>query len=193
MSKLYFRYGAMGSGKTIDLLKVAYNYKERGQKVIIFTAKIDNRYEVGKITTRIGIQADALTFDNETNFYRQIKQLEEKPDCILIDESQFLNRKQVLQLSDVVDFLDIPVICYGLRSDFQMKFFTGSGPLMEIADKVEEIKTICECGKKATINMRMINGVPTTTGSQVLIGGNDSYKSVCRKCYKKLTHHVPGI
>jgi len=173
MSKLYFRYGAMGSGKTIDLLKVAYNYKERGQKVIIFTAKIDNRYEVGKITTRIGIQADALTFDNETNFYRQIKQLEEKPDCILIDESQFLNRKQVLQLSDVVDFLDIPVICYGLRSDFQMKFFTGSGPLMEIADKVEEIKTICECGKKATINMRMINGVPTTTGSQVLIGGND--------------------
>lgn len=193
MSKLYFRYGAMGSGKTIDLLKVAYNYKERGQKVIIFTAKIDNRYEVGKITTRIGIQADALTFDNETNFYRQIKQLEEKPDCILIDESQFLNRKQVLQLSDVVDFLDIPIICYGLRSDFQMKFFTGSGPLMEMADKIEEIKTICECGKKATINMRMINGVPTTTGSQVLIGGNDSYKSVCRKCYKKLTHHVPGI
>lgn len=193
MSKLYFRYGAMGSGKTIDLLKVAYNYKERGQKVIIFTAKIDNRYEVGKITTRIGIQADALIFDNETNFYRQIKQLEEKPDCILIDESQFLNRKQVLQLSDVVDFLDIPVICYGLRSDFQMKFFTGSGPLMEMADKIEEIKTICECGKKATINMRMINGVPTTTGSQVLIGGNDSYKSVCRKCYKKLTHHVPGI
>ncbi|MBO5477934.1 MAG: thymidine kinase [Clostridia bacterium] len=193
MSKLYFRYGAMGSGKTIDLLKVAYNYKERGQKVIIFTAKIDNRYEVGKITTRIGIQADALTFDNETNFYRQIKQLEEKPDCILIDESQFLNRKQVLQLSDVVDFLDVPVICYGLRSDFQMKFFTGSGPLMEMADKIEEIKTICECGKKATINMRMIDGVPTTTGSQVLIGGNDSYKSVCRKCYKKLTHHVPGI
>lgn len=193
MSKLYFRYGAMGSGKTIDLLKVAYNYKERGQKVIIFTAKIDNRYEVGKITTRIGIQADALIFDNETNFYRQIKQLEEKPDCILIDESQFLNRKQVLQLSDVVDFLDIPIICYGLRSDFQMKFFTGSGPLMEMADKIEEIKTICECGKKATINMRMINGVPTTTGSQVLIGGNDSYKSVCRKCYKKLTHHVPGI
>ena len=193
MSKLYFRYGALGSGKTIDLLKVAYNYKERGQKVIIFTAKIDNRYEVGKITTRIGIQADALTFDNETNFYRQIKQLEEKPDCILIDESQFLNRKQVLQLSDVVDFLDIPVICYGLRADFQMKFFTGSGPLMEMADKIEEIKTICECGKKATINMRMINGIPTTTGSQVLIGGNDSYKSVCRKCYKKLTHHVPGI
>ncbi len=193
MSKLYFRYGAMGSGKTIDLLKVAYNYKERNQEVIIFTAKIDDRYEVGKVTTRIGIQSDALTFDKETNFYRYIKSLDKKPDCILIDEAQFLNRKQVLQLSDIVDYLDIPVICYGLRSDFQMKFFEGSGPLMEIADKIEEIKTICECGKKATINMRMINGIPTTRGEQVLIGGNDSYKSVCRKCYKKLTHHVPGI
>ena len=193
MSKLYFRYGAMGSGKTIDLLKVAYNYKECNQEVIIFTAKIDDRYEVGKVTTRIGIQSDALTFDKETNFYRYIKSLDKKPDCILIDEAQFLNRKQVLQLSDIVDYLDIPVICYGLRSDFQMKFFEGSGPLMEIADKIEEIKTICECGKKATINMRMINGIPTTRGEQVLIGGNDSYKSVCRKCYKKLTHHVPGI
>lgn len=193
MSKLYFRYGAMGSGKTIDLLKVAYNYKERNQEVIIFTAKIDDRYEVGKVTTRIGIQSDALTFDKETNFYRYIKSLDKKPDCILIDEAQFLNRKQVLQLSDIVDYLDIPVICYGLRSDFQMKFFEGSGPLMEIADKIEEIKTICECGKKAIINMRMINGIPTTRGEQVLIGGNDSYKSVCRKCYKKLTHHVPGI
>ncbi len=193
MAKLYFRYGAMGSGKTIDLLKVAYNYKERNQKVLIYTAKIDNRYEVGKITTRIGIQSDALTFDNKTNFYRDIKKLEEKPDCILIDESQFLTKKQAIGLSDVTDFLDIPVICYGLRADFQMNFFEGSGALMEIADKIEEIKTICECGKKATINMRMINGIPTTTGAKILIGGNDSYKSVCRKCYKKLTHHVPGI
>lgn len=193
MSKLYFRYGAMGSGKTIDLLKVAYNYKERNQKVLIYTAKIDNRYEVGKITTRIGIQADALTFDSKTNFYRDIKKLEEKPDCILIDEAQFLTKKQAVNLSDVTDFLDIPVICYGLRADFQMNFFEGSGALMEVADKIEEIKTICECGKKATINMRMINGIPTTTGEKILIGGNDSYKSVCRKCYKKLTHHVPGI
>lgn len=193
MSKLYFRYGAMGSGKTIDLLKVAYNYKERNQKVKIYTAKIDDRYEVGKITTRIGLQSDASTFDTDTNIYREIKQLEEKPDCILVDESQFLTRKQVLQLTDIVDILEIPVICYGLRTNFKMKFFEGSGPLMEMADKIEEIKTICECGKKATVNMRMINGVPVTDGPDILIGGNDSYKAVCRKCYKRLTHHVAGI
>ena len=192
MSKLYFRYGAMGSGKTIDLLKVAYNYKERGQDVTLYTAEIDDRYGTGKITTRIGIQADALTFNKDTNFYRDIKKTDNKPACILVDEAQFLTKKQVIQLSDVVDFLDIPVICYGLRADFQMNFFEGSG-LMEIADKIEEIKTICDCGRKATINMRLIDGVPTTRGNQVLIGGNDSYKSVCRKCYKNLTHHVPGI
>ncbi len=193
MSKLYFRYGAMGSGKTIDLLKVAYNYKERGQDVTLYTAEIDDRYGTGKITTRIGIQADALTFNKDTNFYRDIKKTDNKPACILVDEAQFLTKKQVIQLSDVVDFLDIPVICYGLRADFQMNFFEGSGALMEIADKIEEIKTICDCGRKATINMRLIDGVPTTRGNQVLIGGNDSYKSVCRKCYKNLTHHVPGI
>lgn len=193
MSKLYFRYGAMGSGKTIDLLKVAYNYKERGQDVTLYTAEIDDRYGTGKITTRIGIQADALTFNKDTNFYRDIKKTDNKPACILVDEAQFLTKKQVIQLSDVVDFLDIPVICYGLRADFQMNFFEGSGALMEIADKIEEIKTICDCGRKATINMRLIDRVPTTRGNQVLIGGNDSYKSVCRKCYKNLTHHVPGI
>ncbi len=193
MSKLYFRYGAMGSGKTIDLLKVAYNYKERGQNVVIYTAKIDDRYEVGKVTTRIGLQADALTFDVDTNFYREVKQMIPRPDCILVDEAQFLTRKQVLMLSDIVDILEIPIICYGLRTNFKMKFFEGSGPLMEIADKIEEIKTICDCGKKATVNMRMINGVPVTDGPDILIGGNDSYKAVCRQCYKRLTHHVAGI
>lgn len=193
MSKLYFRYGAMGSGKTIDLLKVAYNYKERGQNVIIYTAKIDDRYEVGKVTTRIGIQSDALTFDTDTNIYRQVKLMDKKPACILVDEAQFLTRKQVLMLTDIVDILDIPVICYGLRTNFKMRFFEGSEPLMEMADKIEEIKTICDCGRKATVNMRMINGVPVTNGPDILIGGNDSYKAVCRRCYKRLTHHVAGI
>ena len=116
MAKLYFRFGAMGSGKTIDLLKVAYNYKERGQDVVLYTAEIDNRYEVGKITTRIGLQADAKTFNGDTNIYREVKSIEPKPACVLIDEAQFLTRRQVLQLTDIVDILDIPVICYGLRS-----------------------------------------------------------------------------
>lgn len=191
MAKLYFRYGAMGSGKTIDLLKVAYNYRERNQSVLIYTASIDNRYEVGKITTRIGIQSDAKIFDKNTNFYKDISEMEEKPDCILIDEAQFLEEKHALQLTDVVDYLKIPVICYGLRTDFRMKFFAGSKALMEVADKIEEIKTICECGQKATINMRLVDGVPTVEGAKILIGGNDSYKSVCRKCYKKFINYMP--
>lgn len=187
MSKLYFRYGAMGSGKTIDLLKVAYNYRERNQEVVIYTSSIDDRYGVGKVTTRIGIDSDARTFAKDTNIFNEIKDLDFKPDCVLVDESQFLTKEQVSELSDVVDYLDIPVICYGLRSDFRLNFFEGSEALMEIADKIEEIKTICECGRKATINMRLVNGVPTTEGEKILIGGNESYKAVCRKCYKRLT------
>ena len=193
MAKLYFRYGSMGSGKSIDLLKVAYNYRERNLNVKIYTARIDDRYDIGKITTRIGLSSDADVFDKNTNFYREVKKIENKPDCILIDEAQFISKKQAMQLSDIVDYFKIPVICYGLRSDFRMEFFTGSGPLMEIADKIEEIKTICECGAKATTNMRLINGVPTMSGEQVYIGGNDSYKALCRKCHKKYTNHVPGI
>ncbi len=185
MAKLYFRYGAMGSGKTIDLLKVAYNYEERGQKVLIFTSALDNRYDVGKITTRVGLQRDAIAVNKEFDIFEYIKKEKERPDCILVDEANFLTRKQVWELSDVVDLLDIPVICYGLRSDFRLNFFEGSGPLMEIADKIEEIKTICECGAKATVNMRFVDSKAVTDGEQVFIGGNESYKSVCRKCYKK--------
>lgn len=185
MAKLYFRYGTMGSGKSIDLLKVAYNYEEKGQNVLLLTAGIDDRYSKGKITTRIGISKDANTFLEDTNLYDMIEKLENKPDCILIDEAQFLTKKQVLELSDIVDFLNIPVICYGLRSDFKLNFFSGSCALMEIADKIEEIKTICKCGKKATVNMRQIDGVPTIKGDQIMIGGNESYLPVCRKCYKE--------
>ena len=189
MAKLYFRYGAMGSGKTIDLLKVAFNYEERGQKVLIFTSALDNRYGVGKITTRVGLQRDAIMLDREFDIYEYVKKLEEKIDCILVDEANFLTKSQVQDLSDIVDFLNIPVICYGLRADFKQNFFEGSGPLMEIADKIEEIKTICECGNKATVNMRFVNGRAVTTGDQVFIGGNESYKSVCRKCYKKYINY----
>ncbi len=185
MAKLYFRYGAMGSGKTIDLLKVAYNYEEKDCNVMLFTSGLDDRYGVGKITTRIGISKEAIIYAKDTNLYNVIANNEFILSAILVDEAQFLTRKQVEELSNVVDFLDIPVMCYGLRSDFRQNLFEGSKALMEIADKIEEIKTVCECGCKATVNMRMINGIPTVYGSQVLIGGNDSYKSVCRKCYKK--------
>lgn len=185
MAKLYFRYGAMGSGKTIDLLKVAYNYEERGQTVEIFTSSLDNRYGVGKITTRVGLQREAVIIDKEFDIYEYVKKLDKKPDCILIDEANFLTKKNVQELTDIVDFLNIPVICYGLRSDFKMNLFEGASALMERADKIEEIKTICECGAKATVNMRFVDGKAVVDGEQVLIGGNESYKSVCRKCYKK--------
>ena len=167
MSKLYFRYGAMGSGKTIDLLKVAYNYEERGQKVLIFTSALDDRYGVGKITTRVGLQRDAIIISRDFNIYKYVKDLNQKVDCILVDECSFLTKKQVYELGDIVDYLDIPVICYGLRSDFRMELFEGSKHLMEIADKIEEIKTICECGAKATINMRFVDGKAITNGSQI--------------------------
>lgn len=185
MAKLYFRYGTMGSGKSIDLIKVAYNYEERNKKVLLFAPATDDRYGVGMVTTRIGLQREAIAVTRDLNIYECVKKRTEKPDCILVDEANFLTREQVYQLSDVVDYLDIPVICYALRADFKQRFFEGSGPLMEIADKIEEIKTICECGAKATASMRYIDGKPVIEGDQVFIGGNESYKSVCRKCYKK--------
>ena len=172
-------------GKTIDLLKVAYNYEERGQSVILYSAAIDNRYEKSTITTRIGISRPCRTFSKETNIFLDIVQHNYKPDCVLVDEAQFLSKAQVKELTDVVDFLNIPVICYGLKTDFRQEFFEGSEMLMKMADKIEEIKTICDCGQKATINMRFIDGKPVIDGNQIVIGGNDSYKSVCRKCFRK--------
>lgn len=185
MAKLYFRYGAMGSGKTIDMLKVAYNYEERGQRVLVLSPAKDDRYGVGKITTRIGLQRDCVSISEDINLFSYIKNMFNKPNAILVDEAQFFTESQIYQLSDVVDYFEIPVICYGLRTDFRLNFFPGSKILMGIADSVEEIKTICECGKKAIINMRFVDGVAVVEGEQICIGGNDTYKSVCRKCYKR--------
>jgi len=185
MAKLYFRYGTMGSGKSIDLLKASYNYKERGKKPLLITSTIDNRYGSCKITTRIGISEKAYAFSKEDNIYEYISSIRNDVDVVLADEAQFFSREQIQQLSDIVDILDIPVICYGLRSDFQNKLFPGSHELLAIADKIEEMKTMCECGKKATCNLRIINGDIVTEGKQIFIGGNESYLPVCRKCYKK--------
>lgn len=184
MSKLYFRYACMGAGKSIDILKTAFNYEERGHKVLLITSGVDDRYEVGKISTRIGLSRDAEIFIGDTNLYDMCKKLSYIPSCILVDEAQFLNKAQVKQLSDVVDYLDIPVICYGLRADFRNELFEGSRALLTIADKIEELKTICECGKKATCNMRIINGKITDVGDQIFIGDSE-YKAACRKCYKE--------
>ncbi len=184
MAKLYFRYACMGAGKSIDLLKVAFNYEERGLKVMLLTAEIDNRYEKGKITTRMGLSKEAYTFNDTVNIYNLCKSLNYTPACILIDEAQFLSKEHVDQLTDIVDYLDIPVICYGLRSDFQNELFVGSKALLTLADKIEELKTICDCGKKATCNLRIIDGKIVTSGNQVFIGDLE-YKSVCRKCYKE--------
>lgn len=171
-------------GKSVDLLKVAFNYEERGYKVMLLTAEIDDRYETGKITTRMGLDKSAHTFNDNTNIYDLCKLLNYVPACVLVDEAQFLTKKHVDELSDIVDYLDIPVICYGLRSDFRNELFEGSKALLSKVDKIEELKTICECGKKATCNMRILNGKITTSGNQILIGDLE-YKSACRKCYKE--------
>jgi len=195
MAKLYFRYGTMSSGKSIELLRVNFNYNEYGEKVICLTSAKDDRYGKGKIASRIGIQAQAISIYDGMNvyeliymFYLSAFQEGTKISCVLVDEAQFLTKKQVFHLADVVDILDIPVICYGLRSDFLMEPFEGSKYLMIVADNVEEIKTICcNCrSQKALINSRFKNGKLLTEGEQVQIGGNETYRPLCRKCYKKI-------
>jgi len=181
MAKLYFRYGAMGSGKTIDLLKVAHNYEERGQKILIFTSNIDDRYGKGKVKSRIGIEKDAIIIKEDDNILDMVSN---DINCILIDEVQFLTKKQIFQISDIVDFLNIPVICYGLRSDFKLEPFESSKYLMVLADEIQEIPTICWCGKKANVNSRIVNGKISIEGEQVLIG-DTNYVSLCRKHFKE--------
>lgn len=184
MAKLYYIYGAMGCGKTIDLLKTAYNYEERGQNVLLFTSVVDNRYGVGKIKTRVGLERDAIVINENMDLYTYVLKYPKRIDCILVDEVNFLKNEHIDSLSDIVDFLDIPVMCYGLRTDFLTHTFEASKRLLEIADSIQEMKTICDCGKKAIINMRISDGKIVTEGEQILVGGNESYKSVCRRCYK---------
>jgi thymidine kinase len=191
MAKLFFRYSTMNAGKSIDLIKTNFNYFENDRKTLCFTSAKDNRYGEGKITSRIGLSVDAISVFDDTNIFDVVYKYiinNEQIYCVFVDESQFLNKNQVFQLADIVDGLDIPVICYGLRTDFVMEMFEGSKYLMAIADSIEEIKTICfECKtKKAIINARITDGKIVTEGDQVMIGGNDTYKPLCRKCYKKL-------
>ena len=189
MAQLYFYYSAMNAGKSTALLQSAYNYQERGMHAAIFTAAIDDRYGVGKVSSRIGLEMDALLFDSDLNFFTQCQGLKQQGrlDCVLIDEAQFLSKNQVRQLTDVVDELHVPVLAFGLRTDFLGETFAGSQALLAWADKLIELKTICHCGRKANFVVRLDQeGKAATAGSQVQIGGNDRYVSMCRNHFKQL-------
>ncbi|MEN2667473.1 thymidine kinase [Listeria aquatica] len=185
MAQLFFRYGVMNSGKTIEILKVAHNYEEQNKPVVIFTSGIDNRDQVGVVSSRIGLKRDAIPVFSDTNIFEQVKAIKPRPSCVLLDESQFLEKHHVFQLAHIVDELGIPVIAYGLKNDFRNELFEGSKYLLLYADKIEEMKTICWfCAKKATMVLRVDEeGKPVYTGEQILIGGNDQYYPVCRKCH----------
>ncbi|MFC0215600.1 thymidine kinase [Paenibacillus chartarius] len=196
MAKLYFRYGTMNSGKSIEVLRVAHNYEEQGKKVLLFTSVVDDRYGIGKVASRIGMQKEAAVVDDDMDMFAIAQS--ERPNAILVDEAQFLGEKQIKQLVDIVDSLNIPVMAYGLRADFLGQLFEGSYHLLALADTIEEIKTVCwYCDKKAIMNMRCKDGIPVFEGEQIMVGGNDSYVPVCRKCYaaerKKLQASQPRI
>lgn len=183
MAKLYFRYSAMNAGKSTALLQVAHNYEENGRRVAIYTAEIDNRYGVGVVTSRLGPQRAVETFDENTDFFARF-QRDRDLSCVLVDEAQFLSPLQVRQLHRVAHVLNIPVICYGIRSDFLGEPFPGSAYLLALADSIEEVKNICACGKKATMNVRVDErGSRITTGDQIAIEGTVRYVQMCGKCF----------
>ena len=181
MSNLIFYYGAMGSSKTANALMTNFNYKEVGQKALLCKPLMDTRDGNKIIKSRIGLQESCFWLEDVMMMDKD--ELKEY-DCIIVDEAQFATTEQIDHLSDIVDFLDIPVICYGLRADFQNHFFEGSKRLMEIADKIQEIKTVCWCGKKATCNARYNKNGIVRTGEQVMLGANDDYVALCRKHFK---------
>ncbi|HCS93814.1 MAG: thymidine kinase [Bavariicoccus seileri] len=184
MAQLYFKYGAMNSGKSIDILKVTHNYEEQAKSVVLLTSAVDDRTGKGVVASRIGINRAAQVIEEDTDIFELVKAIAPKPFCVLLDEAQFLKKRHVIQLAKVVDDLDIPVMAYGLKNDFQNELFEGSRYLLIYADKIEEIKTICWfCAHKATMNMRIHDGKPVYAGEQIQIGGNESYWPVCRKHY----------
>ena len=197
MAKLYFYYSAMNAGKTTTLLQSAHNYSERGMRVAILTPKLDHRGGSGVVASRIGLSAEGVAFDRDADLEYTIRediQARGKLDCVLVDEAQFLSRAQVWQLSEVVDQLRIPVLCYGLRTDFRGELFEGSQSLLAWADELIEIKTICHSGKKATMTVRVDEqGHAVRAGPQVEIGGNERYVSVSRAEFKKIARGEGNI
>lgn len=185
MAQLYYRYSTMNAGKSIELIKVAYNYEEKGKTVLTLVPGVDTRYGTGMITSRIGLKREAKVVHDDTNILRLfMKENERKPiDCVLIDECQFLKKHHIQELSEIVDSFEVPVLAYGLKNDFKNELFEGSYYMLVYADKIEEIKTICWCGRKATMVARVVDGKFVKQGEQVMIGGNEMYVSLCRKHY----------
>ncbi|PWF99517.1 thymidine kinase [Levilactobacillus bambusae] len=184
MAQLFYTYGAMNSGKTMEILKVAHNYEEQGKHVLILTSGLDDRKGVGEVASRIGESRTAEPIFETTNIYDEVAQMGLTCSCVLIDEAQFLKKEHVLQLAKIVDELRIPVMAFGLKNDFRNELFEGSKYLLLYADKIEEMKTICWfCAKKAIMNLRIHDGQPVYEGEQVQIGGNESYFPVCREHY----------
>jgi thymidine kinase len=188
MAKLYFYYSAMNAGKSTILLQSSYNYRERGMHTLVLTPAIDTRAGVGKVTSRIGLEAAAVTFTSSDDLLQLARaaHANQPLSCVLVDEAQFLTKTQVWQLTEVADMLHIPVLCYGIRTDFLGHLFEGSEALLAWADNITELKTICHCGRKATMHLRLgADGRAVREGAQIEIGGNERYLSVCRKHFKQ--------
>lgn len=194
MAKLYFKFGAMGSSKTAQALMTKFNYEEKGNKVWLIKPSTDTRDGETTLMSRIGLSATADTIGPGENLISRYADLSERVDVIICDESQFLTMEQVDQLKTIVDDFDVPVLCFGLRTDFRTKMFPGSVRLFEIADSITEIKSVCKCGRKATVNGRFDqDGKIIVEGDQVFLGGSESYEGLCYKCYKELVLKDRGI
>ncbi len=185
MAQLYYRYSTMNAGKSIELIKVAYNYEERGKRVLVLVPSVDDRHGKGIVSSRIGVSREAIVTNDDTNILKLFMEENEKKkiDCVLVDECQFLKKHHVQELVEVVDSYETPVLAYGLKNDFKNELFEGSYYMLVYADKIEEIKTICWCGRKATMVARIVDGKFVKSGEQIVIGGNDMYVSLCRKHY----------
>lgn len=198
MAKLYFYYSSMNAGKSTTLLQAAYNYQERGMQPLLLTPQLNTRDGVGRISSRIGLHADAVTFNQADSLFEIASRYhaEHTIACVFVDEAQFLSRGQVFDLGEIADRIGVPVLAYGLRTDFQGNLFEGSQYLLAWADVLSEIKTVCHCGRKATMVLRVDSeGRPLRSGDQIKVGGNESYVSVCRQHFKEgiAERHSPTL
>jgi thymidine kinase len=186
MAKLYFKYGVMGSSKSAQALITKFNYEQGGNKVLLLKPCTDNRDGVDIIKSRIGLKEKAIPISSNIDIFDYVYNVERpKPNVIICDESQFFTGEQIEELKDITRLFDIPVLCYGLLTDFKTNLFPGSKRLIELADSLQEIKMVCDCGKRASINARIVDGKIALNGEQVMIGGNESYKAMCYKCWKE--------